>query len=312
MVKFNSEEVTVIADPVNAANKRDKPADRRYACLIVLSGNNVGQVYNLDRDETLIGRDAAADIQLMDAGISRRHARLSHLGDGRFRLKDAGSRNGTFANSRRVDSDHTLSDGDKIQIGVMTILKFSYGDALEANYAQKMYDAALRDDLTQVFNRRYLNERLESEYAFARRHGRSLALLLIDLDHFKQVNDTHGHLAGDQVLREVAQRIMGIIRTEDVLARYGGEEFCVLCRDTDLMKASILAERIRHLTAASPYSLADGQLTVTVSIGVVAVPNDSINTPDELVHAADEALYQAKDAGRNCVITRRPPRNRPT
>lgn len=310
MARFNSEEVTVIAGPAGPPSE-EQPKRKQSACLIVLSGNNVGQVYCLERDEVCIGRDVAADIQLMDAGISRRHARISRAGPESFQLADDGSRNGTFANNRRVETHHELKDGDKIQIGVMTILKFSYADDLEASYAQKMYDAALRDDLTGAFNRRYLGERLGSEFSFSRRHGRPLALLLLDLDHFKNVNDTRGHLAGDQVLRGVSEAIAQLIRTEDVLARYGGEEFCVLCRDTDLMKASILAERIRHRVAETTHDLPDGPLTVTLSIGVVAIPDDTFATPEEMVDAADEALYQAKAAGRNCVITRRPRRSTP-
>ena len=305
MVRHNSDEVTVVtAAPLRPP--REPRTEGRSACLIMLSGNNVGQVYPLDTDQTTIGREDGASIQLMDAGISRRHARIDRRPDGSYILNDAGSRNGTFANNRRIEEGYTLQDGDKVQVGVMTILKFSYGDDLEASYAQRMYDAALRDDLTGVFNRRYLNERLQSEFSFSRRHERGLSLLLIDLDHFKAVNDNHGHLAGDQVLRDVAQRVAGIIRAEDVLARYGGEEFCVLCRDTDLMKASILAERIRHQTAATPHMISTGPLVVTVSIGVVAIPDAAINSPDQLVDAADEALYQAKASGRNCVITRRP------
>ncbi|PID39247.1 MAG: GGDEF domain-containing protein [Proteobacteria bacterium] len=305
MVRYNSDEITVVtASPM--ASKKPEASKQRSACLIMLSGNNVGQVYRLRADETTIGRDDSSTIQLMDAGISRRHAKIQRLSDGGYRLFDAGSRNGTFANNHRLEGAHELQDGDKVQVGVMTILKFSYGDDLEASYAQRMYDAALRDDLTGLFNRRYLNERLRSEFSFSRRHDRALSLLLIDLDHFKSVNDTYGHLKGDQVLRETAQRVADIIRVEDVLARYGGEEFCVVCRDTDLMNASILAERIRHQTATTPHLLASEELVVTVSIGGVAIPDPAINTPEQLVDAADEALYQAKASGRNCVITRRP------
>jgi two-component system cell cycle response regulator len=306
MVRYNSDEVTVVTASPVAPSKPEASDNKRVACLIMLSGNNVGQVYPLTADQTSIGREDGSTIQLMDAGISRRHARIDRLADGGYRLLDAGSRNGTFANNHKLEGAHELQDGDKVQVGVMTILKFSYGDDLEANYAQRMYDAALRDDLTGVFNRRYLNQRLMSEFSFSRRHDRALSLLLIDLDHFKSVNDTHGHLAGDHVLRETAQRVAGIIRAEDVLARYGGEEFCVLCRDTDLMNASILAERIRHQTSATPHMVAAGPLVVTVSIGVVAIPDSAIGTPEQLIDAADESLYQAKASGRNCVITRRP------
>ncbi|MCA9664479.1 MAG: GGDEF domain-containing protein [Myxococcales bacterium] len=278
----------------------------RCAHLIVLSGTNVGQVYRLEADEVTIGREDGSTIQLMDAGISRRHARLRKDGEGGYLLEDAGSRNGTFANNRRVERRHTLEDGDKIQVGVMTILKFSYDDELEADYARKMYDAALRDGLTGVFNRRYFDDRLASELAFSSRHNKALALLLIDLDHFKSVNDTHGHPAGDKILIGFGKLLQSIIRAEDVLARYGGEEFVILCRDTDVMKASILAERIRHAAASHYYHVESARLQVTVSIGVVAVPDQGIDSPAEMVDAADGALYQAKSKGRNCVITRRP------
>jgi len=305
MVRFSSDEVTVLTPSSDQPDQKEPPKDRT-ACLIVLSGTNVGKVYPLNKDQVTIGREDGADIQLMDAGISRRHAAVFRQGSS-FLVNDVGSRNGTFANNHRLDSPHQLRDGDKLQVGVMTILKFSYGDDLEANYARKMYDAALRDDLTGVFNRRYFDDRVRSEFSFAKRHGTALALLMIDLDHFKRINDTRGHVAGDQVLRDFAQRMLQIIRAEDVLSRYGGEEFCVLCRNTELMQASTLAERIRHDTSAVPFQLPDGPLTVTVSIGVVA-SDDTLASPEEMVEAADEALYQAKTRGRNCVVTRRPKR----
>ncbi|MCK5801168.1 MAG: GGDEF domain-containing protein [Deltaproteobacteria bacterium] len=306
MVRYVSDEVTVITAAPTQPKSDKTPLKKRSACLIMLSGTNVGQVYPLDSPETMIGREDNATIQLMDAGISRQHARIQRLDDDSYRLHDAGSRNGTFANNHRIEAPHPLEDGDKIQVGVMTILKFSYGDDLETDYAQRMYDAALRDDLTGIFNRRYLGERLDSEFSFARRHDHHLALLMIDLDLFKRVNDTYGHLAGDQVLREVAQQISGIIRAEDVLARYGGEEFCVICRDTDLMQAAVLAERIRHKTSSTPHILDAGPLVVTVSIGVCSLPDPSLLTPKHLIDAADEALYKAKDSGRNCVIAHHP------
>jgi diguanylate cyclase (GGDEF)-like protein len=186
-----------------------------------------------------------------------------------------------------------------------TILKFSYDDELEARYAQRMYDAALRDGLTGAFNRRYFDERLRAEVAFSQRHGASASLLLIDLDHFKRVNDTHGHLAGDQILTEFAQLVGRIIRAEDVLARYGGEEFGIVCRNTDLAQAAILAERVRHAAAKRIYRIEDRAIQVTVSLGVAAVPDAQIRSAEQLVDAADAALYQAKAQGRNCVICHR-------
>jgi diguanylate cyclase (GGDEF)-like protein len=302
MGRYQSEEVTVVA-PL-AARTEEAPKKERSAHLIVLSGTNVGQVFPLTTRKVSIGREDNATIQIMDAGISRRHALISRDDEGNYTIEDAGSRNGTFANNHRVEETAPLNDGDKIQIGVMTILKFTYDDAPEANYAQAMYDAALRDGLTGIYNRRYFDERLVAEFSFAARHATGLSLLFLDLDHFKMVNDTHGHLAGDQVLKELAKLIVKSSRAEDVLSRYGGEEFAVLCRDTDLLKSSVLAERIRHEVAAAIF-VPKVQIKLTVSIGIAAIPDPTITAPKDLVLAADEALYQAKDRGRNCVVTRR-------
>jgi diguanylate cyclase (GGDEF)-like protein len=302
MGRFQSEEVTVVA-PL-ATKSEDAPKKARSAHLIVLSGTNVGQVFPLTVNKVTIGREDSSTIQIMDAGISRRHAQILSDGNGNYTVEDAGSRNGTFANNHRVEAPTPLADGDKLQIGVMTILKFTYDDAPEANYAQAMYDAALRDGLTGVYNRRYFDERLNAEFSFAARHGTGLSLLFLDLDHFKQVNDTYGHLAGDQVLKELAKLVTKSSRAEDVLSRYGGEEFAVLCRDTDLLKSSVLAERIRHEVAACTF-VPKVQIKLTVSIGIASIPDPQITSPKDLVLAADEALYQAKDRGRNCVVTRR-------
>jgi len=301
MGRHRSEEVTIVA----AHALTPTPSDQcRSAHLIVLSGTNVGQVFKLTAASNTIGREDGVEVQILDAGISRRHAIVAKNGAG-YELRDAVSRNGTFSNNKRVDNPQPLQDGDKIQIGVMTILKFTFDDAPEANYAQAMYDAALRDGLTGVFNRRYFEERLRSEFAFASRHGVGLALLMLDLDHFKKVNDTRGHLAGDFILKEFSQLVSRSSRAEDVLSRYGGEEFAILCRETGVMQASVLAERIRHEVSSHHFVFENTLIPITVSIGLATLPDPAINAPEGLVLAADEALYQAKDRGRNCVVARR-------
>jgi two-component system, cell cycle response regulator len=302
----HSDEITVITSTMPKARKVDTTT--RVAHLIVLGGENVGQVYPLDKPKMVIGRDDRVNIKIMDAGISRQHCSITSDGSGNYALADAGSKNGTFTNNERVETSHKLSDGDKIQIGSQTIFKFSYQDEVETDYAKKMYDAALRDGLTGCFNRRYFDDRLRSEYSFALRHDVPLGLMLIDMDKFKAVNDTHGHPAGDHVLREFSSLVMQRIRTEDVFARYGGEEFALICRETDLAKSSILAERIRHDSATHQYEVSGQILNVTASIGVAALPHPEINSPENLIEAADQALYQAKERGRNCVITQRPKR----
>jgi len=249
MTRIISDEVTLIA-PFESTPKSEKKETRK-AHLIVLSGTNVGQIFELNKPEVTIGREDNLTVQIMDAGISRRHATILHDKLGSYFLQDAGSRNGTFANGHRVEGKHLLQDGDKIQIGVLTILKFTYNDAPEAEYAHLMYEADLRDGLTGIFNRRYFEDRLKAEFSYALRHNSALALLILDLDLFKQVNDTYGHLSGDQVLQGFSKLVGKTCRTEDVLSRYGGEEFAIICRDTDSMEASVLGERIRHDVAAS-------------------------------------------------------------
>ncbi len=303
MANMKSGEVTIVTSLPFGEEKQD---DSAFGHLIVLSGTNVGQVFEINARKVTIGRDDDADIQIMDAGISRRHAMIIRDHGGTFLLQDTGSRNGTFANNNKVESTYKLQDGDKIQLGVMTILKFTFSNDPEANYAQAMYEAALRDGLTGVFNRRYFEDRLKGELAFALRHGTALGLLLLDIDHFKMVNDTYGHVGGDHVLKAFCELVTDISRAEDVISRYGGEEFTVLCRDTELVKASILGERIRHAVAAHTFSFMEHRFKVTVSIGLAALPDPAIQTPEAFVLAADEALYQAKERGRNCVVSRQP------
>lgn len=306
MARYISEEVTVITPtPLDTEDRQQK--DDRGAHLIVLSGTNVGQVFELTKRRVTLGRDDSSDIQIMDAGISRQHAMIERDKDGgTYRLRDDGSRNGTFANNHRVEEFYNLCDGDKIQIGVMTILKFAFTDEAEANYAQRMYEAAHRDGLIGIFNRRYFEDRLTADFGYAKRHNQHLSLLMLDLDHFKRVNDTYGHPAGDAVLKSFAELVARNIRSDDILARFGGEEFVVLCRHTDLMRASILGERIRHAVSQHVFEAGDQQLKITTSIGISALPDPEIAEPKALVEAADESLYKAKQRGRNCVVARRP------
>jgi two-component system cell cycle response regulator len=173
----------------------------------------------------------------------------------------------------------------------------------EAKYAHQMYQVALRDGLTGAYNRRYLDERLLSEMAFAQRHRIPLGLLMLDLDHFKMVNDTFGHQAGDAVLQRFHALLEEQVRTEDVVARYGGEEFAVLCREADEGSAAVVAERLRRAVEGAAFEYDGQSIPVTVSIGVAISLDVNVDGPESLVRQADLALYQAKEAGRNCWRT---------
>ena len=247
-----------------------------------------------------IGRLENNDIVLDDPTVTREHAIISYS-QGEFWIEDLGSTNGTLVNGTKLTAPRALQDGDQIQVGVNMLLKFSLQDEAQARFQQELYEAALRDPLTNAYNRRVFVERLEQDLSHAERHGEQLSLLLFDLDHFKSVNDTYGHLAGDKVLVEFSELVLEGVRREDLFARYGGEEFAMACRSTTLVAAAGLAERIRDGVASRRFEF-DGQLIpVSVSIGVATVRAE--DTVESLIDRADKALYRAKRDGRNRVVT---------
>lgn len=279
---------------LRASGQRDRPY------LIVLSGSDVGQMHKVKDGETILGRSSTAQVKLSDDGISRRHARLVVTGK-TVTIEDLDSANGMFVNGQRVKAS-ALKDGDQIQLGGTTILKFTYHDSLEEDFRRQMYEAALRDPLTKAFNKKCLLDRLTTELAFAQRHQAPLALLMFDVDFFKKVNDTYGHIAGDAVLVHFAQLAHQSVRQEDLFARYGGEEFVVMARATTEETAWGLAERLRQMVEQSHVTYERQTIPVTVSAGVAAFPQVQVTSPLELVGAADEALYAAKRSGRNRVV----------
>jgi diguanylate cyclase (GGDEF)-like protein len=272
---------------------------REQAYLIVLAGSSMGEMFKLSRERTVIGRGTRADIRMLDEGISRAHCEVLIEG-GKIVLRDLGSTNGTYCRGVRVDR-HELSDGDKILVGTGTVLKFTYHDKIDEDFQRQMYESVLRDDLTKAFNKKYFLDRVESEFAYAVRHNVPAALVSFDIDHFKQVNDTYGHPAGDAVLSAMAAVVHGTVRVEDVFARVGGEEFSVVCRGADLMQGKIVGERVRYAVEHKQYTHDGRVIPLTVSVGVAAVPSASIGDAAEFIAAADQMLYEAKRSGRNRV-----------
>jgi diguanylate cyclase (GGDEF)-like protein len=272
---------------------------RTVPTLTVLTGSSTGQALKL-RQTVTIGRATEAELRIADDGISRHHARVHYAGEVAS-VEDLASRNGTFVNGRRLSAPVTLHDGDKIQLGRSTVIRFAFQDALDESFHENLMSSALRDGLTKLFNKRYFLDRLDSELKFALRHQTSLSLLMIDLDHFKKVNDTFGHLAGDAVLSNIASTLSRAVRNEDVVARFGGEEFAIVLRSIPLDSALHMAERLRRVIEQTPIHFNDHTLLPTVSIGVAGFPTTPVKTPAELVEAADQALYRAKNAGRNRV-----------
>ncbi len=240
----------------------------KHAYLLVLAGPQFGAIFPLAAGRDLVlGRREDADIQVGDDGVSRTHASIRVEGEGAI-LRDLGSANGTYVDGKRVP-EAEIRDGARIQVGAHTTLKFVWADELEARYQLKLAEGALHDPLTGLYNRRHLDERLSSELAAAQRHGRPVSVLMVDVDHFKEVNDAYGHLAGDEALKMVASVLRDAVRKEDVLARYGGEEFVVIARETALDGGRALAERIRCAVELTTCPWQGHELGVTVSIGVI-------------------------------------------
>ncbi len=294
-------DATMVASMGELEQELRKRRSRDRASVVVLAGANVGEMYRLEGVEVIVGRASNASIRLNDDGISRRHARIT-TDKGAFFIEDLGSANGTMVNGIRIATKHTLQDGDKIRLGPATILKFGYHDDIDESFQQRMYDAALRDGLTGAFNKKFFLDRLDSELSYARRHHFDLSLLMFDVDFFKRINDTYGHLAGDLVLQKLSKLAAGALRQEDVFARYGGEEFAILCRGVKIQHAGVLGERLRGNVESSIFEHDGRRLPVTISVGVAAYPTSPIETPFHLIAAADEALYEAKRCGRNRVL----------
>jgi diguanylate cyclase (GGDEF)-like protein len=265
-----------------------------------MDGDSAGEVLSLPRSPTLIGRSGSAHVHVVDTTVSRAHARITYEA-GAYHIEDLGSQNGTEIAGRRV-TRAKLRDGDLVQIGQHAFFRFQLMDQAQEDVLKRLYDSSMRDPLTGAENRRSLDSRLQSEIAFASRHKRPLSVILLDLDFFKQINDRHGHHAGDEVLRTVAATIRNQLRTEDVLARYGGEEFAILLRDTALAEAVLVAERLRQRIARTTISVDGADIGVTVSGGCSSLSCCVGTTPEELVGIADRRLYRAKRLGRNRIV----------
>jgi two-component system, cell cycle response regulator len=287
---------------IDLNNLLDKE-EQKSGYLMILSSAApavMGKLFKVDGKQTDIGRSRDCEVCIEDESVSRRHARLIRAGED-YLLEDLGSANGTFVNGIRVPKA-TLRAGDKVQVGSTTVLMFSLHDRLEEQFQNRVYEAATLDGLTEVFNRRYLEDVLEKEYAFCSRHEVPLSVVMVDVDRFKLINDTHGHLAGDYVLWQVARLLVSVVRIEDMVGRYGGEEFTLVLRETDRAGALVCAERCRSVIQMNRFRHNDTAIPVTISAGVSTITRAVAGkSARDLVAAADKGLYRAKETGRNRV-----------
>lgn len=301
-----SDEKTIIADARNLTVLRG--TGNKRACMLQYNGAKLGKRYPLSEGVAVIGRSPETQVSIAEPSVSRQHARLSQSGE-QWEIEDLGSANGTFVNDQKVESRRFLRDGDMIRLGTI-LLKFFADDTLESVMADKIYRNSTIDAGTQIFNKQYLIDTLESEFRLARMYQKPLSVIYYDLDFFKKVNDTFGHQAGDIILKESAHLIKASVRKEDVQGRFGGEEFVIVLPNTDLVIACELAERLRIQVAQHEFLLdietASQRQTIThhqtISIGVAQL-DPSMKNFEELLETADKKLYQSKQTGRNKVTS---------
>jgi len=282
---------------------RASDAENADADIILIShpqNKNIGRRFRLAPGQSLeIGRSLQAEVSLPEVpSVSRNHARLEHQ-RGVVVLRDLQSTNGTAINDRLIDRPTVLRSGDRFQVGAVHF-KFLHERDVEQAYHDAIFELVIRDGLTAIYNKRKFDEEIERECARARRYDRPLSLVFADIDHFKAVNDRHGHLAGDFVLQQVAARMQRVLRVEQTLARIGGEEFAILSPETDAPAAAQVAEKLRREIAGTSFQSGPVSLGITCSFGVAELRPDMAG-PADLCRAADRAMYLSKQNGRNRV-----------
>jgi diguanylate cyclase (GGDEF)-like protein len=288
----NEEETTGTEDAIPSA----MPVCDR-GTLTMVSGTEAGSVYRLGTN-TVVGRSLDCQVKIHESGVSRRHALITQSAETEYFVQDLGSRNGTTVRGRPITRAR-LTDGDRIGVGPV-FFRFALADETEEMALKRRYEFSIVDGLTGAMNRKHFDDRLIGELAFAKRHQAAVALMIIDVDHFKKVNDRHGHQAGDTALRRLAAVVRSTLRVEDVFARYGGEEFAIIARGIDSNKALAFAERIRTLVEKTQFLHKTMTFPLTVSIGVASLADCRDASVDQLVSLADSRLYVAKASGRNC------------
>jgi len=295
--------VEKVAETWITTPKRLFSAATREACLVHIypTGPCMGRRYPLGVKDLIVGRGDDCDIRIQDNSVSRKHVKVEPTSEG-YAVSDLGSTNGTFVNDKQLDASLPLHDGDYLRVG-NCLYRYLTGGNIEAEYHEEIYRLTIQDGLTRIHNQRALTEFLDREVARSQRHKRPLSVLMFDIDKFKSINDTHGHLCGDFVLRELAECVRGTIRKEDLFARYGGEEFCMVLVETSPEEAQGAAERVRASIENHSFQFESTRIRLTVSVGVATTTGDPPVTPSELLRTADEKLYQAKRGGRNRVVS---------
>ncbi|MGF1572032.1 MAG: diguanylate cyclase [Sumerlaeia bacterium] len=283
-------------------------AARKLPVLITLDGRRINERFIIKKAKNIVGRDINVDIPISDSEVSRRHFYIiwENYNDNRHgfpicKVGELGSTNGTLVNGQELDGEKLITDGDLIRVG-QTMLGFFIKDERVLQLDQLLLQMALLDSLTGLHVREFLFTELHREFQRARRHDRPLAVGMIDIDYFKNINDQYGHTVGDEVLRQMGDILRDAIREGDICGRYGGEEFSVVLPETTAKGAVLAAERIRKAVEQHEFDIGLGnKLKLTVSIGLACLSHYHTDKAN-LLEEADRGLYRAKKKGRNCVV----------
>jgi diguanylate cyclase (GGDEF)-like protein len=271
----------------------------RFIVLHYPDSSRIGRAIDLEGTFLRIGRqESKNDLVIADETVSGEHARVERIG-ANWMLSDVGSKNRTFVNEREVTGSVILRTQDRVRFGSV-ILKYLSGADIESQMHDAIYHLALHDALTDVHNRRHYYDELQTEIVRAKRHGRPFCVAMVDIDHFKRINDAYGHPAGDTVLRSVAKLLESRLRTGDELGRIGGEEFALLLPETTLPGATLLCNELRTAVEASKMTHAHHTIRATISIGI-AEWSQADTDHEGLMKRCDLRLYDAKANGRNRV-----------
>ncbi|MDG3003736.1 GGDEF domain-containing protein [Paludisphaera mucosa] len=294
----------ICVSPVKAEDEDTQVVPSQPMYLIVVHGGTTGTMLRIDGPETSLGRGGDNTHQFHEATVSRRHAVLSHRDEGLSWLTDLGSSNGSFVDSRRIPprTPVRIEDGARIQLGAAVVLKYVSLDPCDERFQREMFERTVRDNLTGLYNRAYFLEQIGPLCERNQMRNLGTAILMVDVDHFKRVNDTYGHDIGDAALREVAKSLRDSTRSDDLVARYGGEEFIIALPVASTEQALERAEQIRLMLARRTVRAGRRELRITASVGLSCSLLDRPRTVNALIATADIALYEAKRSGRDRVV----------
>ena len=288
---------------MSAVHTSGKREDELAPMFLVCRGAQKGRPIPIAVGNGTIGRGPLCDVSIQGRGISRTHLRLESSPEQGVVVIDAARTNGIFVNGQKVDR-RALRDRDVVQLGPETVLRFMFAPACDMNMRVRQYEHSIVDDLTGVHNRRFLNDSLDHEIAFASRHEQPLCLMLLDIDRFKSINDRFGHQAGDALLKQIAERIADALRSEDVFARLGGDEFAIVTRGLELRDVVEAADRLRVLIAGNIFHWQENGVECTISVGGSLLTGRESLDANALLKRADRNLYRAKESGRNRIVIR--------